>query len=128
MEKTIAQQLNIKEFPFEIIDKNGKMTYREFSDGCWWKYEYDYKGRITYCENDTGYWEKTEYDSKRNITYSEYSNGKWYKTGFNEKGDVIYLEDSKNGVTLDYRPKSKCEDKVIEIDGKKYKLTEIKVK
>ena len=31
--KTIAQQLNIKEFPFEIKDKNGKEIYYENSYG-----------------------------------------------------------------------------------------------
>ena len=31
--KTIAQQLNIKEFPFEITDKNGNEVYFEESDG-----------------------------------------------------------------------------------------------
>ena len=30
---TIAQQLNIKEFPFRIKDKNGKQIYYEDSDG-----------------------------------------------------------------------------------------------
>ncbi len=79
--KTIAQQLNIKEFPFEIRDKNGNQIYWE---------DYD------------GFWCKTEYDS----------NG-------NEK----YWEDS-NGFSIDNRPKG-CEGRVVEIDGKKYKLTEL---
>ena len=58
--KTIAQQLNVTEFPFEIKDKNGNR---------------------------------------------------------------IYSEDSF-GVIVDKRPKG-CEGKVVEIDGKKYKLTEV---
>ena len=58
--KTIAQQLNVTEFPFTIKDKNGN---------------------VIYCENSDG-----------------------------------YIEDN--------RPKS-CEGKVVEIDGKKYKLTEL---
>ena len=33
MNKTIAQQLNIKDFPFEIKDKNGNRIYLENSDG-----------------------------------------------------------------------------------------------
>ena len=80
--KTIAQQLNIKEFPFRIKDKNGKVIYYENSDR---------------------YWCKSEYDSN---------------------GNQIYYEDS-NGEIEDNRPKG-CEGKVVEIDGKKYKLTEIK--
>ena len=31
--KTIAQQLNIKDFPFRIKDNNGNETYYENSDG-----------------------------------------------------------------------------------------------
>ena len=80
--KTIAQQLNVKEFPFEIKDKNGNEIY---------------------FENSHGYWIKSEYDSN---------------------GNQIYYE-SSDGFIVDNRPKS-CEGKVVEIDGKKYKLTEIK--
>ena len=79
--KTIAQQLNVTEFPFEIKDKNGN---------------------VIYCENSDGYWYKSEYDSN---------------------GNEIYFEDSV-GYIVDNRPKS-CEGKVVEIDGKKYKLTEL---
>ena len=35
--KTIAQQLNVKQFPFEIKDKNGKVIYYEDSYGYWCK-------------------------------------------------------------------------------------------
>ncbi|MHA2009961.1 MAG: hypothetical protein ACW980_21820 [Promethearchaeota archaeon] len=31
--KTITQQLNIKEFPFKIKDKNGRILYFEDSEG-----------------------------------------------------------------------------------------------
>ena len=79
--KTIAQQLNVTEFPFEIKDKNGKSIYYEHSDGWWWKREYDSNGNEIYYENSHGY-------------------------------------------IVDNRPKS-CEGKVVEIDGKKYKLTEV---
>jgi len=79
--KTIAQQLNVTDFPFEIKDKNGKQIYWEDSNGYWEKYEYD-------------------------------SNGK-----------EIYYEDSDEEI-IDNRPKG-CEGKIVEIDGKKYKLTEV---
>ena len=82
--KTIAQQLNIKEFPFEIKDKNGKEIYSEDSNGDWCKREYDPNGKLI---------------------YSEYS----------------------DGTIFDYRPKG-CEGKVVEIDGKKYKLIEVNTK
>ena len=99
--KTIAQQLNIKDFPFSIKDKNGNEIYWETSDGWWCKYEYDSNGNKVYYENSDEYWYKREYDSN---------------------GNVIYFENSDRGI-IDNRPKS-CEGKVVEIDGKKYKLVE----
>jgi hypothetical protein len=79
--KTIAQQLNVTEFPFEIRDKNGNRIYWENSYGVWYKSEYDSNGNEIYCENSDG-----------------------------------EIEDN--------RPKG-CEGKVVEIEGKKYKLTQI---
>ena len=99
--KTIAQQLNVTEFPFEIKDKNGNQIYWENSNGYWYKRERDSNGNKIYYENSTGYWEKSEYDSN---------------------GNLIYWENS-NGEIRDNRPKG-CEGKVVEIDGKKYRLTE----
>lgn len=46
--KTIAQQLNIKEFPFEIDDINGRIIYHEDSDGFWYKVKLDQLGNIQY--------------------------------------------------------------------------------
>ena len=100
--KTIAQQLNIKDFPFEIRDKNGRLIYFEDSNGFWIKREYDSNGNVIYRETSDGYWCKWEYDSN---------------------GNEIYCEDS-DGEIIDKRPKG-CEGKVVEIDGKKYKLTEL---
>ena len=100
--KTIAQQLNIKEFPFIIKDKNGNQIYCEYFNGYWWKSEYDSNGNSIYYETSNKYWSKSEYDSNGNCTYWENSDGE--------------IEDN--------RPKG-CEGKVVEIDGKKYKLTEL---
>ncbi len=52
--KTIAQQLNIKEFPFRIKDKNGNILYYECSDGFWYRYEWDENGNELYSENSNG--------------------------------------------------------------------------
>ena len=101
--KTIAQQLNVKDFPFEINDKNGNPIYFEHSNGYWRKREFDSNGNQIYWGDSTGYWKKSEYDSNGNKIYYENSNG--------------YVED--------YRPKPSCEGKIVEIDGKKYKLTEV---
>ena len=91
-------------FPIEIKDANGKGTYYEDSEGFWRKYEYDYNGKETYFENSNGYWEKYEYDADGKETYFENSDGV-------KKGKP--------------RSSKSCEGKVIEIDGKKYKLTEL---
>jgi hypothetical protein len=89
---TIAKQLKIKEFPFEIKDSNGKEIYWEDSNGYWSKREYDSEGNRIYFENSNGYWVKSEYDSK---------------------GNRIYYEDSDGAIT-DNRPKTDVQ-KVIEL-------------
>ena len=99
--RTIAQQLNVKDFPFTIKDKNGRIVYFEESDKCWHRYEYDSNGNQIYFENSKGY---------------------WTKRGYGTDGSLNYFEDSE-GRLSDNRPKG-CEGKVVEIDGKKYKLTE----
>jgi len=53
--KTIAQQLNVKDFPFIINDKNGDTIYYEYSDGFWIKREYDSNGNQTYFEYSDGF-------------------------------------------------------------------------
>ena len=102
--KTIAQQLNIKEFPFKIKDKNGNSIYYENSNGVWYKAEYDSNGNQIYYESSTGFWVKREYDSK---------------------GNEIYYENS-NGNIRDNRPKPTCEGKIVEIEGVKYELKLVK--
>ena len=102
--KTITQQLNVKDFPFEIRDKNGNQIYFENSNGTWVKRKFDSNGNEIYYENSSGFWVKWEYDSN---------------------GDLIYYEDSK-GKVVDNRPNPSCEGKVVEIDGKKYQLKEVK--
>ena len=103
--KTIAQQIK---WNFEtngslrIRDKRGNLIYSEDSDGGWYKYEYDSQGNQIYFENSKGFWAKREYDSQGNKMYYE-----------NSDGEII-----------DNRPKP-CEDKVVEIDGVKYKLTKV---
>lgn len=73
---TIAQQLKIKDFPFEIRDKNGNLIYIEDSNRYWVKYEYDANGKEICSEDSDGYWEKREYDANGKEIYSEDSNGR----------------------------------------------------
>ena len=114
---TLAQaykkQFGKVSFPFKIYDSNGKKTYTENSNGSWWKSEYDSKGNMTYFESSNGYWGKSEYDSKGNETYYENSDG--YKSGVS----------AAPVPTCRWAPKSSCNGKVVEIDGKKYKLKEL---
>ena len=121
--KTIAQQLNVTKFPFEIRDKNRNLIYFEDSNGSWGKYEFDSNGNQIYFENSYRWWCKKEYDSNGNEIYFEDSTGWWYKREFDSNGNKIYLENS-NGKIIDNRPKG-CEGKVVEIDGKKYKLIKV---
>ena len=100
--KTIAQQIKWDfeaNGDLEILDKNGNNIYFEDSDGFWAKREYDSQGNQTYWENSDGYWAKREYNSQGNQIYYENSNGE--------------IEDNRT------KP---CENKVVEIDGVKYKL------
>jgi hypothetical protein len=72
---TIAQQLNITNFPFEIKDEKNRLIYREESNGFWRKWEYDENGKVIYREESNGYWWKREYDQGGNVIYTEDSDG-----------------------------------------------------
>ena len=126
--KTIAEELNIKEFPFEVKDVDGNLIYCETSDGHWFKSNFDNNGNVIYRENSNNTWVKNNFDDNGRRTYCEYSHGYWCKWEYDNQGDVTYYESSTNGVIQDNRPKPTCEGKVVDIGGKKYKLTEIKVK
>ena len=76
MNKTIAQQLNITNFPFEIKDEKGNRVYYEDSNGYWAKRHFDEKGNRIYFENSNGYWRKIQFDEKGNEIYYETSMGK----------------------------------------------------
>ena len=63
---TIAEQLNLKEFPFIIKNSNGKQIYYEDSTGYWWKRQYDERNNQIYSEDSEGFWAEREYDSRNN--------------------------------------------------------------
>ena len=87
--KTIAQQLNIKTFPFEI----------------------NVDGNIAYAENSNGFWYKSEYQDGNEIYYED-SDGFWRKRKWQD-GKLVYHENS-DGYIRDDRPKSKAHAKVAE--------------
>jgi hypothetical protein len=124
---TIAKQLKIKEFPFEIKDSNGKQIYFEDSYGYWAKYEFDSNGKEIYWETSYGAWTKHEYDSNGNNTYYENSDGYWVKRKYDSKGNLnlIYLENS-NGAITDNRPKTDVQ-KAIELLEKEGLLVDGKI-
>ena len=72
---TIAQQLNIKDFPFIVKDKDGKELYYETSTGYWYKNEYDVNGYDIRYEDSTGYWRESEYDAEVREIYYKNSEG-----------------------------------------------------
>jgi len=103
-EQTIAQFLNIKDFPLEIKDNKGNQIYIEDSNGYWQKYEYDDKGNVIRYEYSNGYWCKYEHDDKGNVIRYETSAGYWIKREYDDKGNLIRYEDSY-GASIDRRPK-----------------------
>ena len=123
---TIAQQIKW-DFEangvLEIKNKNGNRIYFEGLDGFWKKYEHDSQGNQIYFENSYGFWTKHKYDSKGKQIYFENSNGFWAKKEYDSEGNKMYYEDS-DGEIIDNRPKP-YENKVIEIEGIKYKLIKL---
>jgi hypothetical protein len=110
-------------FPIKINDANGNRTYREDSDGFWYRCEYDANGNETYYEDSEGFWARYERDDNGNMTYYEDSTDYWARYERDASGNETYYENSlgvKRGT-----PKSAktCEGKVVEVDGIKYKLT-----
>ena len=111
-------------FPIDIKDANGSETYYEAGDGYCWKREYNSDGNETYYEDSNGLWWKYEYDVNGNETYYESSHGFWSKYEYDSDGNETYCEDSAGYKKGTPRSQS-CAGKVIEVDGKKYKLTEL---
>ena len=92
---------DFKNGDFILYDKNNNEVYFEDSKEFWWEKEFDENNNEIYFKNSNKYWWERKYDKNNN---------------------AIYFEDSY-GKIIDNRPK--CIDKIIEIDGKKYKLKEI---
>jgi hypothetical protein len=115
--KTIAQELKVTDFPFEIRDKNNNQIYFEYSNGNWIKREFDKNNNEIYYERSNGYWIKSEYDSNNNGIYFEDSSGFWYKREFDKNNNRIYFE-SSNGTIIDNRPKPTPEFTMEELVAK----------
>ena len=120
--KTIAEQLNVKEFPLEIKDSNGNEIYYEDSNGYWIKREFDSNYNLIYYEDSDGFWEKREYDSSNNQIYYENSDGSWEKREYDSSNNQIYYENSY-GVIRDNRviPEYTIEE-LQKMLGKEFKI------
>ena len=95
--KTIAQQLSIKKFPFEII-VDGNLVYFENSRGYWDKQEFDLDNNKIYYEDSNGYWFKREFDLDNNKIYYENSDDFWFKQEFDLDNNKIYYENSRGTI------------------------------
>ena len=62
-------------------------------------------------------------DKNGRAIYVENSMGVWGKYEFDSQGNEIYFKNS-NGKIRDNRPKP-CENKIVEIDGEKFKLVKV---
>ena len=63
---TIAQRLNITEFPFEIKDKYGNIIYIEREDGYWEIRKYNEDGKQVFHQNPNGFWAEEGYNTPEN--------------------------------------------------------------
>ena len=133
--KTIAQQLNITEFPFIITDKNGKEIYFENSNGDIIddrpKQSCEGKMPDKYIGNDEIVFLKTKEDS-RGANYNLYYKCHDIDAGGRRFGSEKELKDFAANYILSNQWYNKLRyadvkplPESVEIDGKKYKLTKI---
>ena len=111
-------------FPIVIKDSNNNETYYEKSNGAWCKTGYNANGDRTYYETSNDFWCKREYDNNGYTSYYETSNDFWWKCEYDRKGNLTYYETS-DGYKKGTPRSQSCNGKVVEVDGKKYKLTEL---
>lgn len=73
--------------------------------------EYDQNGNVTYCENSEGNWHMSKFDSDSEGVYYEDSDGN--VEDYSDYDDDDMVAPSKDG-------------QIVEIDGRNYRLVEIK--
>jgi hypothetical protein len=97
-EKTIAEQLGVKTFPFKIYNDDNKLVYCENEKGYWGKTHYDDKGHNVYFENSKGFWCKSIFNEKGLEIYCETSGGYWCVSEYDEHGILRYYKNSDGKV------------------------------
>lgn len=111
--KTIAQQLGVRSFPFEIKE-NGKTMYFENRAGYWVKYQYDKNGNEIRRECSDLYVGISKFNENNQLISFEDSKGYWQKRGYDENGVQNYYANS-HGVVDDNRKPTKKEGVEIHI-------------
>ena len=110
-------------FTFKVIDgnlyeydSNGKeIHYKDFTGYESWR-EYDSNGNVIHHKNSTGYESWREYDATGKEIHFKDSAG--YESWYDVNGNKITKDQ------FDELNKSSCAGKIVEVDGKKYKLIE----
>jgi len=123
--KTIAEQLNVKEFPFVIRDKNDNIIYTEYDDKSWYKREYDENANEIYYENSYGSSCKREFDDKSNLISYKDNKGNWEKYEYDLNLNEIYHE-TNEGVILDKRVTELTLNQIAEKFG--IEVSQLKIK
>jgi YD repeat-containing protein len=100
-----------------LYDSNGNMIHSKNSDGYESWIEYDSDGNVIHYKHSNGYEFWKEYDSNGNMIHFKNSNGNEY--WYDSNGNKISKEEFD-------RIHSSCDGKVVTIEGKSYKLKEIK--
>ena len=113
-------------FGKDIIVQNSQneIVYHKNSNGYETWYDYDDNGKLIHAKDSDGYETWQEYDVNGNMIHYKESNGH-YK---DSNGIEEWYDSEGNFITkekFDRIHNSPCENKIVEIDGKKYKLTEI---
>ncbi len=101
-DKTIGQMWGVKDFPFELCDKHGKIVYLETSDGSWERWEYDAEGKTVYFKVSDELRERWEFDAEGKVVYYENSTGAWGRWKYDDDGNELFYE-SSTGHIIDNR-------------------------
>ncbi len=100
-EKTIAEQLGVTSFPFEIKE-NGRVVYFENRARYWVKYQYDKNGNEIRRECSDFYVGVTTFNKNNQLTSFEDTKGYWQKREYDKNGIQNYYANS-HGVVDDNR-------------------------
>ena len=112
---TIAQQLGITVFPFEIKE-NGKVMYFENRARYWVKYQYDKNGNEIKRECSDFYVGISTFNENNQLTSFEDSKGYWQKREYDKNGVQNYYANSHGVVDDNRKPVQKKSVIIIIMD------------